>query len=303
VSYFVGIDGGGTHTIAVLTDAAGAVLSVAEGPSGRVNVLEPAAGAETLAQLTRDVTQRAGLSSPVSSLCCALSGAGRPAERTALEDALRATTVANTVVIVPDAEAALQDAFGSGAGLLVISGTGSIAWGRSEAGELARTGGWGYLLGDEGSAYAIGLAAVRAALRSSDGRAGETPLLATVLEQTGVAAPEELVRWGAAAARSDIATLAPAVITAAATDPTAAGIIEDATRDLAEHVAALHARLGPWSAAVPLALTGGLIAPGRPLRPFLEAALVDWHLDLALLDREVDAANGAATIARFAVAQ
>jgi glucosamine kinase len=303
VSYFVGIDGGGTRTLAVLTDAAGVLLGAAEGPSGRVNVLEPAAGAQTLAQLTRDVAQRAGLSAPVSSLCCALSGAGRPAERAALEDALRATSVANTVVIVPDAEAALQDAFGSGPGLLVISGTGSIAWGRSEAGELARTGGWGYLLGDEGSAYAIGLAAVRAALRSSDGRAGETPLLGIVLEQAQVAAPEELIRWGAAASRSDIAALAPAVITAAATDPTAAGLLEGATRELAEHVAALHARLGPWSSAVPIALTGGLIAPGRPLRPFLEAALVEWHLDLALLDREVDAANGAAAIARFAVAQ
>jgi N-acetylglucosamine kinase-like BadF-type ATPase len=185
----------------------------------------------------------------------------------------------------------------------VICGTGSIAWGRSEAGDLARCGGWGYLLGDEGSGYAIGIAAVRAALRSHDGRAGETPLFGLVLEHTGETDPDALIRWGAAATRADVAALAPAVIEAAALDPTAAGIVETATRELAEHVAALHARLGPWSGPVPIAFTGGLIAPGRPLRQALESELADWTLDLALLDRAVDAALGAAALARFAVAQ
>jgi N-acetylglucosamine kinase-like BadF-type ATPase len=112
-----------------------------------------------------------------------------------------------------------------------------------------------------------------------------------------------MVRWAAAAARSDVAALAPPVIQAAATDPTAAGIVEGATRDLAQHVAGLHARLGPWTEAVPLALAGGLLALGRPLRVQLESALTDWTLDLALLDRDVDAAQGAAALARFAVAQ
>ncbi|MGH7468891.1 MAG: N-acetylglucosamine kinase [Longimicrobiales bacterium] len=303
MSYFVGIDGGGTQTVAVLTDAAGMPLAQAEGPSGRINVLEPAAGAALLAELTQEVARRAGLTRQLSSLCCALSGAGRPAEREALELALLQTGVAQTVVIVPDAEAALQDAFGAGPGLLLISGTGSIAWGRAESGELARCGGWGYLLGDEGSGYAIGLAALRAALRAHDGRAGDTQLLPLVLQHMEIEQPEALIRRAAEASRADIAALAPVVIGAAATDPMAAGIVENATRELAQHVAALHARLGPWTATVPIAFSGGLIAPGRPLRTLLESALTDWTLDIALLDRAVNAALGAATLARFAVAQ
>jgi glucosamine kinase len=303
MSYFVGIDGGGTQTVAVLTDAAGAVLAEAEGASGRIDVLDPAAGAATLAELTREVSRRGGITTQVTSLCCALSGAGRPAERSALEQAIRSIGVAETIVIVPDAEAALQDAFGAGPGLLLIAGTGSIAWGRAESGAVARCGGWGYLLGDEGSAYALGLAALRAALRSFDGRTGETALLQLVLEHMELEHPESLIRRAAQASRADIAALAPTVIAAAATDPMAAGIVENATRELAQHVAALHARLGPWSASVPIAFSGGLIAPGRPLRLWLESALHDWTLDLALLDRPVNPAMGAAALARFAIAQ
>jgi len=303
MSYFVGIDGGGTRTLAALTDAAGTVLAQAEGPSGRVNVLDPSAGARELADLTRVVLLNGSISEPVTSLCCALSGAGRVEDRNALEQALRETGVAQTVIIVPDAEAALEDAFGTGPGLLLISGTGSIAWGRSEAGEMGRCGGWGYLLGDEGSAYAIGLAALRVAVRSHDGRVADSPLLGLVVEHAQVDEADALIRWGFAASRADIAALAPAVIEAATHDPAAAGIIENATRDLAEHIAALHARLGPWTGTVPIAFTGGLIAPGRPMRPFLEAAIAEWNLDVALLDREIDAAQGAAALARFALAQ
>jgi glucosamine kinase len=286
----------------VLTDAAGTLLGEAEGPSGRINVLDPAAGAQSLAELTRRVLQQVGTTREAASLCCALSGAGRVEERATLEHALRGLGVAQTVVVVPDAEAALQDAFGTGPGLLLIAGTGSIAWGRNETGELARCGGWGYLLGDEGSGYAIGLAALRAALRSYDGRAGETALLPLLLEQLDLPQPDALVRWASEAGRSHVAALAPLVIDAATTDPTATGIVEGATRDLAQHVAGLHARLEPWQGPAPLAFTGGLIAPGRPLRAALESALHDWTLDLALLDRAVDAARGAAALARFAVA-
>jgi glucosamine kinase len=302
MSFFVGIDGGGTATHAVLTDAAGNVLATATGPSGRIDPLDAAAGAPALAALTRQVLADAQLDR-ATVLCCALSGAGRVTERSVLEDALRKTRVADTVIVVPDFEAAMQNAFGNGPGILLISGTGSSAWGRNESGSVARCGGWGYLLGDEGSAYAIGLAVIRAALHAHDGRAGETRLLPLVLEQAGVGDPQELIAWSAAAARADIAALAPGAIELATIDATAAGIIDGAARDLAEHIAALHARLGPWSGTVPIAFTGGLISVDRPLRSYLESALVEWQLDIALLDREVNAALGAAEMARAAIAE
>ncbi|MEX2281838.1 MAG: BadF/BadG/BcrA/BcrD ATPase family protein [Gemmatimonadota bacterium] len=297
MSYFIGIDGGGTATNAVLIDAAGNDIARAQGPTGRLDALDPAALAPALAALARLVLVSAN-AERASALCCALSGAGRAADRVILEAALRGTGVADTVIVVPDFEGAMQDAFGNGAGILLISGTGSSAWGRSESGSVARCGGWGYLLGDEGSAYAIGLAAIRAALHAHDGRAGQTELLPFVLRHAEANEPDELIRWSAAATRADIAALAPGTIELASTDAAAAGITDAAARELAEHIAALHARLGPWSATVPIAFTGGLISVGRPLRAYLESALVEWQLDIALLDREIDAALGAAMLAR-----
>ena len=303
MNVFIGIDGGGSRTSAAVTDAAGEILARAEGERGRIDPLDPTAGSKPLAELARRALESAGIKPPAESLCCALSGAGREAERALLEEALRTENVATTCIVVPDAEAALQDAFGAGSGILLVCGTGSIAWGRAEDGRVARVGGWGYQIGDEGSGYAIGVAAVREALRAYDGRSGDTALLALVLEQTGVAEPDDLVRWSAGAGTRAIANLVPSVIALAAEDPAAAGIVDSAARELAAHVAAVHARLEPWSETVPIAMTGGLISLGGPLRASVESALSEWSLDLALLDRDIDAALGAATLARFAVAQ
>lgn len=303
MSLFVGIDGGGTQTTAVVSRADGTVIARVDGGAGRVDVLNPTAGAHTLAELTRAALRHVGGDTLADSLCCALSGAGREPERSQLEQALREADVARTVLVVPDFEAAWQDAFGDGPGILLIAGTGSAAWGRAPDGRRARCGGWGYLIGDEGSAYSIGLAAIRAAMHAYDGRSRETQILAYVLRASNVDETEALVRWTAKATRAEVARLAPDVIALAATDTTAAGIVEQATRDLALHIASLHSRLGPWLGPTPLALTGGLIGVNRPLRPHLVNTLSEWELPLALLDREVDAALGAAALAQFAIAQ
>lgn len=301
MTYYIGIDGGGTRARAVLTDAAGTVLARSEGGAARIDVLQPTALLATLSELVRDAAQQANIDR-VAVLCCALAGAGRNDERAALEAAIRQLGIADAVVVTNDALAALQDALGPAPGLLLIAGTGSIAWGRNETGSMARTGGWGALLGDEGSGYAIGLAALRAAVRAHDGRAAATSLRTTVLPYAAAAEPEDLVRWSAAASKSDIAGLAPQVIAATDTDPEAAGIVKQAARDLAEHVAALHARLGPWTEPPFLAMTGGLIAPGRALRGYVLAELAEWDLPMRVIEREIDAAIGAATLARAAVA-
>src|SRR5690606_32133686 len=154
-----------------------------------------------------------------------------------------------------------HDAFGSGPGLLVIAGTGSVAWGRAEDGRAARAGGWGHLLGDEGSGYALGLEALRAVVRAHDGRAPETTLRDAVLSHARARAPEELIAWAATAAKADIAALAPRVAAAAREgDAAARAIVDRAAHDLAGHIRALHARLGPWSAPPAVAMTGGLLA-------------------------------------------
>src|SRR5687768_12222535 len=258
MSLFVGIDGGGTHTTAVVARADGSVLARVDGGAGRVDVLNPTAGATALAQLTRDALQHTGGETVADSRCCALSGAGREPERTQLEQALREQNVARTVIVVTDFEAAMQDAFGSGPGILAIAGTGSSAWGRSMDGRCVRVGGWGHIIGDEGSGYALGRAALALAMREFDGRGESAGFLKAVLAHTNLATEDGLVRWAASASKGDIAGLARIVFDAAARGSvSAADVIEDAAAEIAMHVAALYDRLGPWDTPPAVALAGG----------------------------------------------
>src|SRR5690606_25737159 len=154
---YVGLDGGGTRTTVLVTDAAGAELARVEGEAGIVDAREPAARATVLRELVLRALERAGAAPPAAALCCALAGAGREPGRRALRAALEPLGIARAIRIVGDGEAAFHDAFGAGPGILLIAGTGSIAWGRAADGRTARAGGWGQALGDEGSGYALGL--------------------------------------------------------------------------------------------------------------------------------------------------
>src|SRR6185369_16546057 len=102
MNVFIGIDGGGSRTRAAVTDAGGEILARADGERGRIDPLDPTAGSKPLAELARRAIESAGERVPAESLCCALSGAGREAERALLEEALRAENVATTCIVVPD---------------------------------------------------------------------------------------------------------------------------------------------------------------------------------------------------------
>lgn len=295
---FVGIDGGGTRARAVAMDARGNEIARVFGGPGRVRPEDPGAGAAALADLTERALRAAGAQPPAAGLCCALAGAGREAERLALTAALIRETIAMRIHVITDAEAALYDAFGDGPGLLLIGGTGSIAWGRTADGRTARTGGWGQRLGDEGSGFALGLGALRATVRAHDGRGPMTSLVEAVLAHAEVPAPEQLVGWTARAEKGEIAALAPVVAEAAAEgDDVAKALVAEAARDLALHVSTLQRRLSPWEETPTLALAGGLLAPGRPLRENVIREVQRLDAPPVVLERDVDAARGAALVA------
>ncbi|MDT8341451.1 MAG: BadF/BadG/BcrA/BcrD ATPase family protein, partial [Longimicrobiales bacterium] len=210
-----------------------------------------------------------------------------------------------------DAEAAFHDAFPAGAGILLLAGTGSVAWGRSRAGTVARVGGWGPQLGDEGSGFALGMAALGAVLRAEDGRGPATALRAAVLAHAGVDDPAALPAWAAAAGRARVAALAPAVVEAQRTgDGVAGALVEGAVAALSAHATALRERLaggaggrapGPGPAhtappAPPVALAGGLLGPGRPLRAPVRRALAERGFRVQ--EPPVCPERGAAALAR-----
>lgn len=205
---FVGVDGGGTRATALAVDHHGAALARRVGEAGRVDSGDPLAGVPALEALVRDVIAQAGGSPPAASLCCALAGVGRERVRDAVEGALVGAGLAQSVRVITDAEAALFDAFGDGPGILLIAGTGSVAWGRGRDGTIARVGGWGMRLGDEGSGYAIGLAGLRAVVHAADGRSGATALSSPILEYTATREPADLVAWTDRASKGEIAAIA-----------------------------------------------------------------------------------------------
>lgn len=299
MTYFIGIDGGGTHTTAVVTDQSGNELARLEGEAGLVDVLEPDAGAHALADLATHALAEARVTELATLLCCALAGAGREHARVRVEQALASLRIAGQVCVVPDFEAAMQDAFGNGPGILVIAGTGSSAWGRSVDGRCVRAGGWGHILGDEGSGFALGRAALSLAMREFDGRGENAGFMPAVLAQTDLATEEGLVRWAASATKGDIAALAPIVFAAAEKGSlSAADAIEDAAAEIAMHVAALYDRLGPWDTPPAVALAGGLVEPGRPMREPVLREIEALTIPVAIVEDRIDAARGAAGIAR-----
>ena len=295
---FAGVDGGGTRSTLVLADAAGAELARVAGPAGIVDPRHPERSAEVIAQLVRLALAQAGLSGRPAALCAGLAGVGNEAERVAVESALAGAEVAGAVRIVSDGEIALHGAFGGGAGVLLIAGTGSVAYGRSPDGRMERCGGWGMMVGDEGSGYAIGRSGLAAALRSVDGREGETQLLPALLKVLSLEGPSGIPPWAGRASKSDIAALARHVVdVAAAGDGLAMRVVEHHARELASHVIALAHRLGPWPGDVPVVFHGGVLRSG------LYATMVDRQLAqnahrYRIQPARADAVHGALSYAR-----
>jgi glucosamine kinase len=244
----------------------------------------------------RAAAERAGVTLPGAFLWAGLAGAGHERSRAAVEGALSRAGLARSVRVGTDADAAFHAAFEGQPGLMLIAGTGSVAWARGPAGR-ARVGGWGQQLGDEGSGYAVGLAAMRAAVRAQDGRDAPTRLLPYVLSELGLDDPTELIPWAAAASKAEYAALVPLVARAAEEgDETARAILDQAVAELEAHARAIVARSGPWASARPrLLLYGGLVAPGGTLRAALLERLETHPVEV--LPGECDAAAGAAMLA------
>lgn len=262
----VGVDGGGSGSRARATTPAGELLAEAEGEPAAIDPTDPTAAARRVAELARRAVESAGREPPAAALCAALAGAGRAEPRETARRALAASGVARVVDVLSDAGAAHSAAFGpSEHGVLLAAGTGSVAVGRGPGG-AARAGGWGPLLGDEGGGYDLARRGLRAAARAADGRAPPTSLTERLVREVGVEHPEGLIRWAAAAGREDVASLAPAVVRAAGRgDPTARRLVREAAASLTAAVRAVRRRCGdPPPPRV--ALSGGLLSAGGPLR-------------------------------------
>lgn len=291
----IGVDCGGTKARAVLIDESGVELGRAEGPGAVASAAEPGAAARAVAAVCRAAAEEAGATLPVDVVWAGITGAGREASRSAVEMELAREDVARSVHVGTDVQAAFHDAFADGPGVLLIAGTGSIAYGRGETGREGRVGGWGHHIGDEGSGFSIGLEALRRVARTVDGRGPGTALVDDVLAHLGLGSLDDLVTWVPGATKREVAALAPVVAAAAAAGDAVAGeILAHAVEELEGHVMAILENLGPWSRPPQVALAGGLLRPGRALRDPLARAL--RRQAVPVMEGELDAAMGAARL-------
>lgn len=292
----VGVDGGGSKTRVLVADEHGTQLGEVVGPGSAVRPGKHEHSADVITAAVRDALASCEMTHVMPKvLCVGVAGAGREPERQALWQALVGREVADEVVVHPDFSIALDDAFGEGPGILLISGTGSAAFGRSPAGQGARCGGWGPVIGDEGSGAWVGRRALSVAAASADGREPETALVGAILTAAQVNEPQELVAWAAQATPAQLATLAPVVTSVAdAGDLRANAVISLAVEELVLHVRALARQLfGDERAAVPVAFTGGMLTRGTTMRKRLEQRLRSAVPGAQVIAGEVDPARGA----------
>lgn len=295
-SFIVGVDGGGTKTRAVLADDKGELIAETVGAGSTVKPGEAERSAGVIVGVVRGVLEEAGKAAAKPRLLyVGVAGVGRSSEREALYEALASQELADDVVVDTDFSVALTDAFVDGPGVLLIAGTGSSAFARGPAGAAARCGGWGPVIGDEGSGSWIGRRALSVVAAAADGREPETALTGAVLTAAEVSESSELIRWAADATPAKLATLAPVVIAVAdAGDQRANSIVSMAIEELALHVRALARQLfTDERASVPVALTGGLLKKGSSFRKRLEHRLKVAVPGAQVHAGEVDAARGA----------
>ncbi|HKD10504.1 MAG TPA: BadF/BadG/BcrA/BcrD ATPase family protein [Thermoanaerobaculia bacterium] len=295
VRYVLGIDAGGTKTRALLTDESERVLGSAEGGGANLKIHGELEVEKVLHKVVEEAEAQAGVHPDAVAL--GIAGAERPKDQAVLRGVLRRIGFRERVVVTNDARIAFVAGSKLRIGLALVCGTGSIAWGRN-AGEVARAGGRGWHVGDEGSGFWIGERAIRAVLRAEDGRGPATALRPTLLAHFGAADIDGLIAavYDNDYPRHRVAVFAGQVEAAAAAgDAVAAEILESAAAELVLAARTVVARLDLERAPYDVILSGGTFAALPRLLEAVSERLAAPNARVARL--EVEPALGAVRLA------
>jgi N-acetylglucosamine kinase-like BadF-type ATPase len=316
VRWVFGIDGGGTSARLRLEDLDGGFLHHGEGGSSNLRSNSREAVLENLSALFAEALARTGVS---ASDCVAgfagSAGVDRADDRRPFAELVRAALLraagpgggapAAAIASIPieagnDSEPALAGAIGDIEGLLLIAGTGSIAYARGRDGAEARAGGWGHLLGDEGSAFDVAFQALKRGMRSWEGRDLPTGLLDASLGFFGLSAPEDLVPLVYEGLdKTRIAKFARVVAAYRDRgDRLAVSIFDRAAASLADLVLSVDARVGSHISRKRLAFRGGLIEGNDALRSEVTARVLAADPAILIVPAAADSATGACILAR-----
>ncbi|MFQ5740458.1 MAG: BadF/BadG/BcrA/BcrD ATPase family protein [Acidobacteriota bacterium] len=305
MGFLAGIDGGGTKTVCLISDQNGHV--VGEGRAGPSNYLKD--GLYTAKSSLREAIGAALRGAHVESLqvvgiCTGLAGVDRTQDRELMTRIVREIVPARHVIVESDAFVTWAGATECRPGVVVISGTGSVAFGFNRKGDRARSGGWGHLLGDEGSGYNIGRKGLIAALRDHDGRGPQTLIRDKIVDELTLSSIDQVIPllYGGQISNTNIAALGRLILEAGEEgDEVALDVIRQAAVELAEAARAVIRKLGCEGQSLPVAVSGGVFTHGPLLRESFKVELARRAPRAELITAKLPPEKGALLVARAAV--
>lgn len=259
--YAIGIDGGGTNLRVIVVQPDLTVVGQAHAGTANPSVIGRDASADLIQNTIHAAVQNANLApSEISAVGIGVAGAPREFCYDWLHDTVYGALPDTLIVPSSDHEIALVGSLGKREGVLILAGTGSVGYGVNAAGESALVGGWGYLLGDEGSGYLLGMDALRALMKSWDGRLPETTLTDAILTALNLLDIWGIVHWlyGDTIRTPEVAKLSRIVLEHATNgDKVAQAIVQTGVEGLADHVDTIKRRLAMQEAEI--AFAGGIL--------------------------------------------
>ncbi|GBE91804.1 N-acetylglucosamine kinase [Nostoc cycadae] len=314
MSYVLGIDGGGSKTVCILMDDSRQVLGHAEAGASNYQSIGVEAALKSIHSAINAAANEALKFTniiKISAICLGLAGIGRSGDIEVVKNMVQELQNSQflpitwdlqpaNIVICHDALIALVGGVGHDVGIVVAAGTGSITFGRNQQGETKRVGGWGYILGDEGSAYKIAVAGMQAALKSYDGREIQTSLVQDFKQHLGFQSIEELIEviyrrgWGV----KEIASLAPIVDLAAASgDKLANSVIDDAVKELVKATSTVINTIFSPDSAFEIVTTGSVWQGKSQIHERFTTAIVNQFPHVKVMFPRYEPAYGAGLLA------
>lgn len=268
MSYAIGIDGGGSTIRLVLLNRDHEPIAEHTGPTVNPSIVGREESASRIQSALHSLIAEAGTDpTQIVAVGAGVAGAAPSHSGAWLESVIAALLPDAKITVSADYEIALVGAVGKRQGVLVLSGTGSLAYGVNAAGESALVGGWGYLIGDEGSGYWFGAAALRAVVQAADGRGPETTLTPLILQELALQKPLEIIPWlyHAEVSRTrEVAGLVPVLLEAAQTgDTVAQEIIQHGAEALAHAAQTVTRRLNITTPDY--AFAGSILTTNNPI--------------------------------------
>lgn len=302
MNYLIGIDGGATNTRCVITDLDYNIIHECKGGPANLLVCEKDKLFDTVYNLINDCKSKLLIDdNDIGAVGIAMAGAGRVNQAEKFKNDFFAYSSSKGfkirgLIVDTDARASLEGAFKGGSGAILISGTGSIILGKDNDGNIQRAGGFGRLIGDEGSGYLIGRKGLKAISRMMDGRGLSTQLYKLVSDKFHIATQENLIN-AVYLEGIDIPSVAPLVIEAAQSgDEICSNIVNEECEELILHVRAMAEKLKLEK--MPLVFNGSVISTENYLSKTLKEKLTKHLPSVDVREPEYPPAVGAAIIAR-----